>query len=427
MHLGDGIHRDSAKPAHVSSFRASNLMAQPAAERALAPDLRIPPSTHAVDVSIINTTGTVRGVSASLFLSPPVKGYEWLAVPVFAFLVRQPRLDRSLLFDLGIRKDWENLSPPALSHIKRLGWAVRVEKDVHGILEEAGVDTGRIEAIIWSHHHFDHTGDPNTFPPSASLIVGPGFRAMLPGYPTNPESTILESSLANRQLIELNFDADRAGDSPYKPLNIGSFQALDYFGDGSFYLLNTPGHAIGHISALARVTSNPASFILLAGDAIHHPGEIRPSKYLPLPSSLLPDPFAPDPHPLESHYGCPAGVFGPLFAPRGRSRSQPIFEPAQPEQEDTRFHDDVGEVRRTATKLQEMDAHDNVLVAAAHDETLLDHMDFFPEGMMDSFVQHASVKRVRWRFLKDFAAAAGKVDHEMVRRTWGPEEPKGKD
>lgn len=384
-----------------------------------APELGIPPSPHTVNVSIIDTTATIRGCLAHLFLSSPVEGYEWMASPDFAFLIRHPGLKRAMLFDLGIRKDWENLSPAQLTPIKALGWKLHVEKDVREILDEAGVDVSGIEAIIWSHHHFDHIGDPSRFPPTTSLIVGPGFKkTMLPGYPANPDSPVLESDVAGREVVELDFDS---GGGRYEPLTVGRFRALDYFGDGSFYLLDSPGHTVGHISALARVTAGPDSFILLTGDAIRHPGEIRPSKYLPLPHSIIPDPFAPDPHPLESHYGCPGAVFDPLFAARGRPTCGPVYEPARVGRDEQSFHHDVDEMLRTHEKLQEADAHDNVFVAAAHDEALLDHVVFFPDGEMNAFAQKRWVKRVRWRFLRDFAAAVGKRDHEVGRRDWGPE------
>lgn len=386
------------------------------------PDLGIPSSPHNVDVSIIDTTATIRGISASLFLSPPIEGYDLLAAPVFSFLIQHPGLQRSVIFDLGIRKDWKSLSPPLLSQIERLGWALHVEKDVSEILNDAGVDVTSIEAVIWSHHHFDHTGNPNTFPPSTSLIVGPGFKGMLPGYPTNPDAAILESDLANRQLIELDFSSGTSSSHTFKPLTVGRFRALDYFGDGSFYLLDTPGHAVGHISGLARVTPGPeGSFILLTGDAIHHPGEIRPSRYLPLPANIIPDPFAPDPHPLESHYGCPGATFEPLFEGRGRPACGPVYEPARPEKACEAFSHDTDEALETVAKLQEADAHDNIFVAAAHDEALLDHVVFFPEGKMNEFAQKHWVKRVRWRFLRDFASAVGKLDHEVGRRHWGHE------
>jgi len=42
-------------------------------------------------------------------------------------------------------------------------------------------------------------------------------------------------------------------------LKIGPFATYDIFGDGSLYLLDTPGHAVGHMSGLVRTTTNPGS------------------------------------------------------------------------------------------------------------------------------------------------------------------------
>lgn len=87
--------------------------------------------------------------------------------------------------------------------------------------------------ILYSHYHWDHSGDPSTFPPSTALVVGPGFKdAFVPAYPTKPGCAIHESDYAGRELREIEFDGD---------LTIGGFKAFDYFGDGSFYLLDSPG------------------------------------------------------------------------------------------------------------------------------------------------------------------------------------------
>lgn len=58
---------------------------------------------------------------------------------------------------------------------------------------------------------------------------------MIPGYPKNPESLILESDYEGRNLRQVNFEEESNG------LEIGGYRAFDYFGDGSFYLLETPG------------------------------------------------------------------------------------------------------------------------------------------------------------------------------------------
>lgn len=81
----------------------------------------------------------------------------------------------------------------------------------------------------------DHVGNPAGFPSTTDLIVGPGFKeTILPGYPKNPKAQILESDYEGRNLRQLNFDVE-------SDLTIGGFRAVDYFKDGSFYLLESPG------------------------------------------------------------------------------------------------------------------------------------------------------------------------------------------
>ena len=44
--------------------------------------------------------------------------------------------------------------------------------------------------------------------------------------------------------------------------------AVDLYGDGSFYLVDAPGHLPGHLIAAARVA--PGAFVFLGGDACHN-------------------------------------------------------------------------------------------------------------------------------------------------------------
>jgi len=100
-------------------------------------------------------------------------------------------------------------------------WTVVVEKGVREILEEHGVDGKSIDTIIWSHHHWDHTGAAATFDPQTSLVVGPGFiKCHLPGYPTNPNAALLDADIEGREIREISFDDG---------LMIGNFRAHDFF------------------------------------------------------------------------------------------------------------------------------------------------------------------------------------------------------
>ncbi|KAF3016103.1 hypothetical protein E8E14_001944 [Neopestalotiopsis sp. 37M] len=358
-----------------------------------APELNIPPSTATVNVSIINTTGTIRGVNTWRFFEPSIKGHDWLATPCFAFLIQHPTLNRSIVFDLGIKKDLENLPPPLLERFKESGYTVDVPKHVREILDEGGVDTQSLEAVIWSHWHFDHTGNPSTFEPGTKLIVGPGCKEKIfPGYPDNPTAAFLQKDIEGREIVQLDF--------AQTPLAIGRFDAIDYFGDGSFYLLDSPGHAIGHVCGLARVTAggsgsdNKDSFILMGGDAVHHGGELRPHPYLPLPGTISPHPFT-----AAAHGTCPGELFETVLRD---GRDQPFYLPAAPPS----VHYDVPEMIESIKKLQECDAHDNILVVPTHDTTFLTVADFFPLYAND-FAAKGWVKQARWAFLKDFAEAVG--------------------
>jgi hypothetical protein len=203
---------------------------------------------------------------------------------------------------------------------------------------------------------------------------------------------ILESDHAGRELREISF-----GPGPGSPaLKIGNFAAVDYFGDGSFYILDAPGHAVGHLCALARVTSEPASFIFMGGDACHHNGEFRPSPFQPLPSSVLPHPFT-----LSPQIPCPGELFEKLLE---GDRSRPFYKLKRNEDGTAGMADDADEAERTIGKVQDCDAGENVLVVMAHDDSLLGIVEFFPKDA-NEFVEKGWVGRGRWAFLKDFREA----------------------
>ncbi|KAL9040354.1 MAG: hypothetical protein Q9180_001959, partial [Flavoplaca navasiana] len=282
---------------------------------------------------------------------------------------------------------WENLAPKILNAIREKGWSVTVEKGVADILKDGGVELSRINAIvaefsaIFSHYHWDHTGDPSTFPPSTDLIVGPGFKdAFVPGFPAKDDCPIRESDYAGRELRELSFDSD---------LTIGGYKALDYFGDGSFYLLDSP-----------------------AGDTSHHGAEFRPSPSLPLPSTISPSPL-PHLHPTI----CPGSLFIPihrLYDPSARTTAtalptnQPFFQISASGAHDVRKAQD------SVNKMSAFDGRDDVLVMIAHDAHMGDVVTCFPDGKANGWKVKGWKEKGAWRFLRDFEEAVG--EREEVGR-----------
>lgn len=355
------------------------------------PELNIPHTDSIVEVSIIDTTSHIR-IPSAYFVHPPVPGFEDLDTCACSFLIKhnnarsKTKYD-TLVFDLGVRTDWES-GPKDIVEELNTNPAVKLsaKKDVATILRENGQALETVGGIIWSHWHFDHTGDPRTFPSSTDLIVGPGFKSsIVPAFPTVPDSPVDERAWQGRTLREIDVAMEGKG------LKIGKFMAFDFYGDGSFFLFDTPGHAIRHLCALARTTVSPPTFMFLGGDIAHHGGEFRPTQYLPLPEPILPNPLE-APFTVTSSL-CPGEIFRAVH-PKN-SRTEPFFDPTGD------FHADDQEARRSIANMTEFDAHDNVFSVVAHDKSLLDVVDFYPKGAND-WRDKGWGKEGRWRFLRSF-------------------------
>lgn len=283
------------------------------------------------------------------------------------------------------------------------------------ILRDDGVDVdgGAIASVVLSHHHWDHVGDAGTFSRDTEVVVGPGFkRAHLPGWPENPQSTLLQKDFEGRTVREVDFE--EAGEDDRR-LKIGRFRAWDYFGDGSFYLLDTPGHSVGHICGLARTTAagggggsggeEEDSFVFMGGDAAHHGGEFRPTAYLPLPKTL-------DPSPLVFRGNtCPGHLLQDIHP--HASATEPFYVLTE------NFPDDKKTADWTLDGLGEFDAQGNVFMVMAHDMSIVDppRIDFYPKPLNDWRRKGLGVK-TRWLFLADFEPAVDAKEAGKPPFTW---------
>nr|AMB48857.1 metallo-beta-lactamase [Fusarium camptoceras] len=394
MHISDDNASPKVIPLPVqdpsvprTSFMDTELPIIPEAP----PDLNIPHSQATVKVSIIDTTSYMSNFPMSSFLDPLVAGHEEMKGCDFSFIVEHPKSGNkydTLLFDLGVRKDWENLPAPFVQGVKEGGCKINVQKDVATILKDNGKDLAEVGGIIWSHWHFDHVGDPQTFPSTTDIIVGPGFKkAHVPAWPTVPDSHIDEKAWQGRTLREISFEVEGGN------LKIGQFDALDFYGDGSLYLLNTPGHTIGHLSALARTTADPPTFILMGGDIAHQGGEFRPTPYMPLPTDISPNPFSR--MLARPAMTCPGEIFVEIH--RNKSRTEPFFDPRP----DGSWHHCAHEAKRSIDKLTELDAYENIFPVIAHDNSLYGAVDVYPKPAND-WLAKGWKDKTRWGWLNEF-------------------------
>ena len=268
---------------------------------------------------------------------------------------------------------------------------LEAHSDVSELLTSASVPLSSIDAIIWSNHHIPQIGDASLFPPTTPLIVGPGFKtnpSTYPGFPLNPDGHVAHAAFEGRDVIELDFNR------PTGVLKIGGLRAIDWFDDGSMYLLEAPGRAPENIMALARTSAD--KFVLLAGDTASHPALIRPSPLRPLPESITPSPF--EPLPNSSSYDTALLAQAHPTAPHASYRSTPFYEPTKYIMPDPV----AGSTTRDA--LQAFDASEHVLVALGHDPSFRESGPVSLARWEEPCGENAINRKhaVHWRFLSDF-------------------------
>ncbi|KAI0743392.1 beta-lactamase-like protein [Daedaleopsis nitida] len=188
------------------------------------------------------------------------KGDEMTVLPVLAFVLRHSRTRAVLLFDLGIRPDVHNLGAGALALTAKMGMRLR-GADIPALLERGGLPRADVAHVCLSHIHFDHAGVPSAFP-RATCVLGGGAKRIIDEQGPAFEGTLYALDLPPERTAFLD-DAD----ARWAPL--GPFpRALDFYGDGSLYIVDAPGHIPGHINLMVR-TSADGGWAYLAGDSAH--------------------------------------------------------------------------------------------------------------------------------------------------------------
>lgn len=215
----------------------------------------------------------------------------------------------------------------------------------------------------------------------------------------------MSREFSNRDVQELDFNAS--------DLEIGSLKAIDYFKDGSFYLLSAPGHAVGHINALARTTED--SFIYLAGDSFHHASELRPhggvgaslsdSLSLKLPSLSCPCSGSRFHliHPLNERSRIPEHYRGYYDQVPNDPDRVPFHTLSETESGET-MAVDLRAARGTVEAIQRFDSDPRVFVIAAHDTSLRGVLEYFPKTA-NEWRENGWKEEGYWLFLKEFGKA----------------------
>ena len=173
---------------------------------------------------------------------------------VYAHLIRHPE-QGEFLVDSGLDASFKNSTTGNVDGPGRLWMSVAgitfLQKEGQDIKSQLKHRAANPRAVYFTHLHLDHTTGLPELPTDLDLITGPG-EGSDPFYWDSGHLDRFE------KLHELDF-SNAINLDPLGP-------AVDVFGDGSFWAIQTPGHTDGHLSFLVN---SDRGATLLTGDAIH--------------------------------------------------------------------------------------------------------------------------------------------------------------
>lgn len=105
------------------------------------------------------------------------------------------------------------------------------------ILKANGIPLDSISSFILGHAHWDHIGNLADLPPSVDMVVGPDSPM---GEELATDMDVPIEAIQSRKVRQLSRSADQWE-------QVGTFRGFDYFGDGSFWILDVPGVSLDHV------------------------------------------------------------------------------------------------------------------------------------------------------------------------------------
>jgi glyoxylase-like metal-dependent hydrolase (beta-lactamase superfamily II) len=178
--------------------------------------------------------------------------------PVYAYLVEHPQ-QGFLLLDTGLHPSFAEQASGNFGLLLGTLVKTRTEKgwDIVSQLKNMGISPDQVRYVILSHLHLDHPSSLPLLRENRGLTVFADEDEL--NQAKKPFSRFKGYIYAHLKGLNIQPLQYKLVLSPFE-------QVADFFGDGSLFVIRTPGHSPGHVSVLLNASAGP---ILLTFDAAH--------------------------------------------------------------------------------------------------------------------------------------------------------------
>ncbi|KAF2995946.1 hypothetical protein E8E14_000480 [Neopestalotiopsis sp. 37M] len=242
----------------------------------------LPPASGDVEVVLLDGGGFTTADDTRLHQDGherPFYLYDW------CFYVHHRPSGEKVLWDLGLSGDNADYTPFVVNNHFRFCNPTGPRLSLQEQLKALDVMATDITTIIFSHAHWDHCRPASAKFPNAKIYFGPGTsQHCSPGHIVNGQvlpSVEWDSRYFGDDEVQTESFEELAGPwTPWGPFDL----AMDFFRDGSFMVVQAPGHMPGNLAACVRLQSGER--IMLSSDCCHSMDILlgrRDMAILPLP------------------------------------------------------------------------------------------------------------------------------------------------